>query len=77
MNGCRSWVEINLGILRNNLDVFRESLHEKQDIMAAVKADAYDYGDKVIAQFLSDGGIHNFAVSNINEAIHIREAGAE
>lgn len=77
MNGCRSWVEINLGILRNNLEVYRESLLEKQDIMAVVKADAYGHGDRVIAKFLSDSGIHNFAVSNIDEAIHIREAGAE
>ena len=33
MNGCRSCVEINLGILRNNLEVYRKSLPEKQDIM--------------------------------------------
>lgn len=77
MNGCRSCVEINLGILRNNLEVYRKSLPEKQDIMAVVKADAYGHGDRRIAEFLSDSGIHNFAVSNIDEAIHIREAGAE
>ena len=77
MNGSRSWVEINLGVLRNNLEVYRESLLEKQDIMAVVKADTYGHGDRVIAKYLSENGVHSFAVSNIDEAIHIREAGAE
>lgn len=77
MNGCRSWVEIDLGILRNNLASYKNSMLEKQDIMAVVKADAYGHGDRMIAKFLSNIGIHNFAVSNIDEAIHIREAGAE
>lgn len=45
--------------------------------MAVVKADAYGHGDQVVAKYLSDNGIHHFAVSNIDEAIHIREAGAE
>jgi alanine racemase len=45
--------------------------------MAVVKADAYGHGDRIVAKFLSDNGICNFAVSNIDEALHIREAGAE
>lgn len=45
--------------------------------MAVVKADAYGHGDKVVAKYLSDAEINHFAVSNIDEAIHIREAGAE
>ena len=43
--------------------------------MAVVKADAYGHGDVEIASTLQDVGIENFAVSNIDEAIRLREAG--
>lgn len=45
--------------------------------MAVVKADAYGHGDKIVAKYLSDYGVRHFAVSNIDEAIHIRTAGVE
>ena len=46
------------------------------EIMAVVKADAYGHGDIIVAKFLSDYGVRHFAVSNIDKAIHIRNAGA-
>lgn len=47
------------------------------EIMAVVKADAYGHGDMVVDKFLSDNGVHHFAVSNIDEAIHLRKANVE
>lgn len=73
----RSWVEINLSTLCSNLNIYSSHLPSTIQIMAVVKADAYGHGDKVVAKFLSDRGVHNFAVSNIDEAIHIRTAGVE
>ena len=73
----RSWVEINLSNLCNNLIVYSTHLPSTTQIMAVVKADAYGHGDKVVAKYLSDRGIRHFAVSNIDEAIHIRTAGVE
>lgn len=73
----RSWVEINLSNLNNNLNTYSIHLPRTTKIMAVVKADAYGHGDKVVAKFLSDHGIRHFAVSNIDEAIHIRTAGVE
>jgi alanine racemase len=73
----RSWVEIRLDVLFNNVGIYKNHIIQKSIIMAVVKADAYGHGDQVVAKYLSDNGIHNFAVSNIDEAIHIREAGAE
>lgn len=73
----RCYVEINLSNLLNNLRIYKKTLPHNTDIMAVVKADAYGHGDQVVAKYLSDNGIHNFAVSNIDEAIHIREVGAE
>lgn len=73
----RSWVEINLSTLNNNLNTYSPHLPSTTQIMAVVKADAYGHGDKVVAKFLSDHGIRYFAVSNVDEAIHIRTAGVE
>ena len=73
----RSWVEVNLSILDENIRVYKSCLPDNIEIMAVVKADAYGHGDRRVAKYLSDRGIHNFAVSNIDEAIHIREAGAD
>ena len=73
----RSWVEINLSTLLNNLKLYSNHLSDTINVMAVVKADAYGHGDKVVAKFLSDHGVRHFAVSNIDEAIHIRTAGVE
>lgn len=71
----RSWVEISLSTLKNNLESYRYLLPESTQVMAVVKADAYGHGDAVVAKFLSDNGVRFFAVSNIDEAIRIRDAG--
>ena len=77
MNNRRSWIEIDLNQLISNLKVFQTFLSSSQDIMAVVKDDAYGHGDKIVSKFLFNQGINNFAVSNIDEAIHIREAGVQ
>ena len=69
----RSWVEISLSSLFGNYETVKQYINDSIDIMAVVKADAYGHGDKVIAKFLSDNGVRHFAVSNIDEAIHIRK----
>ncbi len=71
----RSWVEVNLNTLVNNLNIYRASLQSPHEIMAVVKANAYGHGDVQISKVLQDNGIRYFAVSNIEEAIHLREAG--
>ena len=73
----RSWVEIDLKKLQRNYEIYKESQKSNSEIMAVVKADAYGHGDQIVAKFLSDNGVRNFAVSNIDEAIHIRKAGAK
>lgn len=73
----RSWVEISRRTLLLNCDTYRKIIPSDVKVMAVVKADAYGHGDQVVAKLLSDHAIHHFAVSNIDEAIHIREGGAE
>lgn len=72
----RSWTIISLKTIQHNLEEYAGHISEKE-LMAVVKADAYGHGDRAVAKYLSDNGVRNFAVSNIDEAIHIREAGAK
>lgn len=73
----RCWTEIDLEQIKKNLSIYKANLHDRSEIMAVVKADAYGHGDAVVAKLLSDNGICDFAVSNIDEAIHIRKAGVD
>jgi alanine racemase len=43
--------------------------------MAVIKADAYGHGHVQVARMLADMGVGLFAVSNIDEAVGLREAG--
>ena len=73
----RSWVEISRKTLLLNCDTYRKLIPSDVKVMAVVKADAFGHGDRVVAKLLSDHGIRHFAVSNVDEAIHIRNAGTE
>ncbi len=71
----RAWTEIHLDRLLNNYNVCRDIINKNAEIMAVVKANAYGHGDSVIAPFLQKLGTKFFAVSNLNEAIHLRNCG--
>ena len=71
----RSWVEVNLKQIEKNLDLYRKSIKKDASIMAVIKADAYGHGDVMVARALSAKGVNLFAVSNIDEAVGLRNAG--
>lgn len=71
----RSWVEIDLNQIRENYRIYKSQLPKDMNVMAVVKADAYGHGDKEVALMLQNEGCGNFAVSNINEASGLRDAG--
>lgn len=71
----RSWVEVDLAQIRKNYLLYRKALKRDARIMAVIKADAYGHGDVQVARTLSDAGVELFAVSNIDEAVGLREAG--
>lgn len=75
MNTGRSWVEISIPTLLHNFEIYQKSIPSGKTIMAVVKADAYGHGDSVVSKALSDNGVRDFAVSNVDEAMHIRKAG--
>lgn len=73
----RSWCEINLEALKNNYQCYKEKIQPNTQIMAVVKADAYGHGAVPVAETLNKISVHDFAVSNILEAIELRKAGIE
>lgn len=71
----RTWAEINLDNLYYNISQIKSNIPDETEIIAVVKADAYGHGDKYIANALVKCGINNFAVSNLSEALSLRNAG--
>lgn len=71
----RTWAEINLDHLVYNINQIKKQIPSSTKIMAVVKADGYGHGDQYIAKTLVENGIDFFAVSNIEEAMSLRNAG--
>ena len=71
----RTWAEVDLNQIVENVKIYVDSRNRKTKIIAVVKADAYGHGDVKVAEALSKSGVDMFAVSNIYEAITLRGAG--
>ena len=69
----RTWATINLDNLAHNIKELTS--HSGKDAMAVIKANAYGHGDIAIAKELIALGIREFAVSNIQEAMHLVDNG--
>ena len=73
----RSWAEINLDHIAWNVRRIRQSVRRSCEIMGVVKADAYGHGvDQVVPVMLANG-VSRLAVSMLDEAIQLRQAGIE
>ncbi len=68
----RTWAEIDTNALVHNLNIFKSKLNGKK-LMAVVKANAYGHSAKDLCPILDQNGADWFAVSNIDEAIALRE----
>ena len=73
----RSWVTISIDSLLKNLKIYLNNIQESTSIMAVVKADAYGHGAVEISKALQKEGINNFAVSNVMEAVELRQSGVK
>ena len=69
----RAWAEVSLAKLRKNAELIKSLNSGDTKVMAVVKADAYGHGDAHIVRCLAqDCGINYFAVSNLDEAVSVR-----
>ena len=69
----RAWAEIDVNALIHNFNIIKSTANSS--VCAVVKANAYGHGVDIVAPVLQDAGVDCFAVSNIEEAIELRELG--
>ena len=70
-----AWTEIDLGRLRGNLQLIRRDLPAKVKLMAICKDEAYGHGALDIARIALEEGASCLGLSNLEEALALREAG--
>ncbi len=70
-----AWLEINLDNLCHNIHIIKEKLNSKSEIMAVIKANAYNHDAVSIARKLQSIGVHMFCVSILTEGLELRQSG--
>ncbi len=70
----RTWAEIDINALKHNFNALKKRAGGSK-IMAIVKANAYGHSAEAIAPVLEKEGADYFGVSNIEEALSLREYG--
>ncbi|MBD5149202.1 MAG: alanine racemase [Oscillibacter sp.] len=73
----RTWAEIDLDALAHNYQVLCGRMGPASRFLGVVKADAYGHGAVEISRTLAELGAACLAVSNIEEAQELREAGVD
>lgn len=71
----RTWVEVDLDAIKYNYLQIRKRVPRQSKIMCVVKADAYGHGAEFLTKEYESLGADWFAVSNLEEAIQLRENG--
>ena len=71
----RTWAEIDLDALENNYKELRERIAASTKLCCVVKADGYGHGAVELSRLYERLGADWLAVSNVEEALQLREAG--
>ena len=71
----RTWAEVNADAIKHNFNEIRNVVDKDSAVMCVVKADAYGHGAVFLARLYEEAGADWFAVSNIEEAMQLRENG--
>ena len=71
----RLWAEINMDAAISNYHAIKNQVGKDTKICCVVKADGYGHGAVELAKLYSELSCDYFAVSNLDEALELREAG--
>lgn len=71
----RTWAEINLDSICRNMAEIRSLTEPGVQVMAVIKADGYGHGAVELAKTYEANGVEWFAVSNLDEALQLRNSG--
>ena len=75
--GIRAVARIDLGALRSNLEVIRNTVSDGSGICPVVKADAYGHGMWQCGAALVEAGVDRLCVATAEEAVGVREISRE
>jgi alanine racemase len=73
----RSWVEVSRRQIADNFLAIKEEVGSAVEVMPVVKADAYRHGAIEVSRVLEEQGARWLAVSNTEEGVALRDAGAK
>jgi alanine racemase len=73
----RTYLEVNLNSIRNNLSYFRSKINKDCKLLAMVKAEAYGGGDHEIAKILEQEHIDYLGVAYVDEGVKLRKSGVQ
>ena len=73
----RTWAEVSLDAIKHNFNEIKNKVGGRAKICCVIKADGYGHGAVELSKMYEQLGADFFAVSNIDEGIEIREAGAK
>lgn len=73
----KSYAEINLHHLKNNLNWIRSHFSKENFLCPMVKANGYGHGDVIIAKYLESEGVTHMGVCLIEEALWLHQAGVK
>jgi len=73
----KTYLEIDLSALRDNLSVFKSMLPQKTKLLVMVKAQSYGSGAEKLAAFLALQGVDYLGVAYADEGIELREQGIQ
>ena len=73
----RTWAEIDLDALTENIKEIRRITDKNAMVMAVVKSDAYGHGVVECAHILLENGADRLSVACLDEALQLRRAGIE
>jgi len=71
----KTWVEIDLKQIEQNLLQINSLLSEKTQLMTVVKSNAYGHGLSLVAKIASRSGADWLGVDSIDEALVLRKEG--
>ena len=69
----RYWAEVSLDAAENNFDIIKSRIKPETKLCCVIKADAYGHGAVQLARLYEEKGADYFAVSNIEEALQLRQ----
>lgn len=72
----RTWAEIDVDAIRNNFRAIKERVGDVK-VCCTIKANGYGHGAVTLSKIYEEEGANYFAVSNIEEALQLRNAGTK